>query len=116
MQIIAIVGSVAVALFVFELIRRRKLREEYAIFWLAASFALIGLSLWRRSLDRAAALVGVAYSPSVLLLGVIVVGFLLAMHYSISLSRLSEQNKRLAQEVALLRDELARFAENLPKA
>lgn len=105
-QVISIVGSILVALLVFELIRRRKLREEYAIFWLAASFVLIGLSFWRRSLDIAARLVGVAYSPSVLLLAVIVVGFFLAMHYSISLSRLAEQNKRLAQEIALLRDAL----------
>ncbi len=53
---------------------------------------------------------GIAYSPSVLLLAMIVVGFLLAMHYSISLSRLSEQNKRLAQELALLRYEVERLA------
>jgi hypothetical protein len=69
---------------------------------------LLGLSFWRRSLDLAAHLMGVAYSPSVLLLAMIGVGFFLAMHYSISLSRLSEQNKRLAQELALLRYEVER--------
>jgi hypothetical protein len=42
------------------------------------------------------------------LLGVIAVGFLLAMHFSISLSRLAGQNQRLAQELALLRHELER--------
>ena len=104
------------ALLVYELIRRRKLREEYAIFWLAASFALIGLSLWRRSLDIAARLIGVAYSPSVLLLAVIGIGFFLAMHYSISLSRLAEQNKRLAQELALLRDRVANGEPDQPEA
>jgi hypothetical protein len=105
-QIIAIAGSVLVFFVVLRLIQRRKLREEYALFWLAASVVLIALSLWRRSLDVIAAFVGVAYSPSVLILGVIGVGFLLAMHYSISLSRLADQNKRLAQEVALLRQRL----------
>ena len=72
--------------FVFMLIRRGKLREEYAIIWFGASLALIGVSLWRDSLDIVAQLAGIYYAPSVLLLGVIVLGFALAMHYSLSLS------------------------------
>lgn len=107
-QIIAIVGSALVLLLVFQLIRRRKLREEYALFWFVAGVALIGLSFWRSVLDDMARIVGVAYPPSVLLLAVIVVGFLLAMHYSISLSQLKEQSKKMAQEIALLRERLER--------
>ncbi|HET8631052.1 MAG TPA: DUF2304 domain-containing protein [Thermomicrobiales bacterium] len=109
-QIISVLGSLLVMALVFELIRRRKLREEYALLWFGASLALIAVSLWRRSLDFAARLVGVAYSPSVLFLGVILLGFFLAIHYSIALSRLEDQNKRLAQEVALLRHLLEREA------
>jgi hypothetical protein len=101
-QIIAIVGSVIVVLIIFYLIRQRRLREEYALLWFAAGLGLIVLSVWRGLLDYVALSVGVAYPPSLLLLGAIVLGFLLALHYSISLSRLMEQNKRLAQEVALL--------------
>lgn len=93
-------------MFVFELIRRRKLREEYALLWIAGSIVLVGLSLWRGSIDLAARILGVAYPPSVLLLGVVLVGFFLAMHFSIALSRLTEQNKRLTQELALLRYEI----------
>jgi hypothetical protein len=113
-QIIAILGSAGVMLFVFYLIRRRKLREEYALLWFAASLGLIFVSVWRNSLEYAARLFGVAYPPSVLLLGVIAVGFLLSIHYSISLSRLAEQNKRLAQELALLRQQLDRALSRLP--
>jgi hypothetical protein len=104
-QIIAVLGSLGIMLLVFSLIRRRRLREEYAFIWFAASMGLIALSLWRDSLDMLAALAGVAYPPSVLLLGGIVVGFLLALHYALSLSRLAEQNKRLTQELALLQHE-----------
>ena len=111
-QIISVLGSLAVMVFVFMLIRRGKLREEYAIIWFGASVALIGVSLWRDSLEVVAELAGIYYAPSVLLLAVIVLGFALAMHYSISLSKLAEQNKRLAQEVALLRHQL----ESLPDA
>lgn len=105
-QIISVLGSVAVMLLVFQMIRHRKLREEYALLWFGASLALIVVSLWRGALEFAARLAGVAYPPSLLFLGAILLGFFLAMHYSISLSRLAEQNKRLAQEVALLRHRL----------
>jgi hypothetical protein len=87
---------------VFELIRRRLLREEYAILWFLGSLGLIAVSVWRRSLDWAAGLLGVAYPPSVLLMAAIGLGFLVAIHFSISLTRLAEQNKRIAQELALL--------------
>jgi hypothetical protein len=105
-QVIAVLGSVGIILLVFQLIRQRKLREEYALLWFGASVALIVVSLWRGGLEMAARLAGVAYAPSVLFLGAMVLGFFLAMHYSISLSRLAEQNKQLAQELALLRQRL----------
>lgn len=102
-QIAAIAGSVAVMAVVFQLIRRRRLREEYAILWFLGSAALIAVSLWRSSLDWAARVLGVAYPPSVLLLAAIGLGFLVAIHFSMSLTQLAEQNKRIAQELALLR-------------
>ena len=102
-QVVSVAASLAVMAFVFQLIRTRRLREEYAILWFLASVALIGVSLWRGSLDVAARLLGVAYPPSVLLLAVIGLGFVASIHFSVSLSRLAEQNTRLAQEVALLR-------------
>ena len=101
-QVIAIVGSVLVMVFVTQLIRQRRLREEYALLWFIASAGMIVISVWRGLLDRAAQLLGVAYAPSLLLLGGIVVGFILAIHFSLSLTKLSEQNKKLAQELALL--------------
>jgi hypothetical protein len=108
-QIISVLGSIAVMLYIFSLIRRGRLREEYALIWFGASILLIVISLWRGSLELAARLAGVAYPPSVLFLGLIILGFALAMHYSISLSRLADQNKRLAQEVAILRHQLDRL-------
>ena len=105
-QIFSIVVSLLVMLLVTQLIRRRKLREEYALLWFVSSVLLIVLSVERELLDVLAHLLGIAYAPSLLLLGVIALGFILAMHFSISLSRLSEENKTLAQELALLRLEL----------
>jgi len=109
-QLIAIAGSVAITLLVLLLIRRGKLREEYSFLWFAASAGLIAISLWRDSLEILADLFGVSYPPSVLLLAGIILGFFLSLHYSMSLSRLAEQNKRLAQELALLRHDVERNA------
>jgi hypothetical protein len=105
-QIISILGSGVILAVVFGLIRQRKLREEYALLWLGASILLIILSLWRDLLETVARIAGVAYPPSVLFLAAIVLGFLLAMHFSVSLSRLANQNKRLTQELALLKHQL----------
>jgi hypothetical protein len=49
-----------------------------------------------------AATLGIYYPPTVLLLGILLAGTLLAIHFSVSLTRLDGQNKRLAQELALL--------------
>lgn len=99
-------------LLVIQLIRARKLREDYSLLWIVASLTLLLFSVDRHFIDRAAAFFGIAYPPSLLLLGAIFVGFVLTMHFSIALSRLSEESKRLAQEVALLRLELDRKNES----
>jgi hypothetical protein len=102
-QIVSIMAAVLVILLVAQLIRSHKLREEYAILWLGASIVLFVFAAKRDLLDRLASAFGIAYSPSLLLLGTILMGFFLSLHFSISLSRLAEQNKRLAQEVAILK-------------
>jgi hypothetical protein len=109
-EVFSIVGSIIVLTMVALLIRRRRLREEYSILWFISSVFLIVLSLRRDFLEQAAALLGIAYPPSLLLLGGLILGFLLSMHFSIALTRLSEQNKILAQELALLKLDLDRKA------
>lgn len=105
-QFVSLAIAILVMLVVAQLIRTRKLREEYALLWFGASVVLLAFAVKRDLLDQLAAAFGIAYPPSLLLLGTILMGFLLSLHFSISLSRLSEQNKRLAQEVAILRLEI----------
>jgi hypothetical protein len=105
-QIVAIVTSIALGGLVLWLISRGRLREETALWWLVAAGVLLLFSLRRDLLTWTAATLGIFYPPSVLLLGIILAGTLLALHFSIALSRLSDQNKRLAQELALLAQRL----------
>ena len=46
-QVIALAGSVLLLLLVFELVRRRRLAEEYSAIWIVSSLVLIGISLRR---------------------------------------------------------------------
>jgi len=105
-QWVSILGSALLVAIVLELVRSRRLQEEYSLLWLFTGAVLLLLSLWRGLLDRMAFLFGIAYPPSALFL----VGFgfflLILLHFSVILSGLSERTKKLAQEISLLREEL----------
>jgi hypothetical protein len=101
-QIVAIGAAVCLIVVLLELVRRRSLLERYALLWLASAFILLALAIWRGLLEEVAELVGVAYPPNALFL--IAFGFVLVLllHFSIAVSRLSDQTKVLAQRLALL--------------
>ncbi len=111
-QILAITASIALMLGVVYLIRNRSLRIEYSILWLIGTFALLIASLWRGLLDTVAAAIGVYYAPAVLLLVGILFGVLLFLHLTVVISRHTEQNKQIVQELALLKEKLERLADS----
>ena len=105
-QIVAVVAAGALLLGVLELVRRRKLLERYALVWLFSAAVLLGLAAWAGLLTTIAETVGIRYPPSALF--VIAFGFilLLLLHFSIAVSRLTDQSKVLAQRLALLEERL----------
>jgi hypothetical protein len=106
LKILAVVGSVALLLVVVELIRRGRLKERYSLLWLLAGGILLFLSSSRGVLDSIARLLGIFYPPSFLFLLAFFFLLLITLHFSVVLSGLSEKNKKLAQELALLRREM----------
>jgi hypothetical protein len=106
-QIVAIAGSALLFFFVLELLRRRRLSEPYAILWLIASVVLVVLAVWDDLLDSLAEAVGIATPANALF--VVGFGFVLIMLLSFSsvISRLTRENKLLAQEIARLNSERA---------
>jgi hypothetical protein len=110
-SIAASIASILLILIVFELIRSRRLRERYALLWLATGVALLILSAWRGGLNTIAGWVGVSTYPPAVLFAVATV-FILAvlLHYSTVISRLSDQSTILAQRVALLEEQTRREA------
>ena len=105
-QIFAIVATVVLFALVFELVRRRRLMERYALLWLFSAAVLLALSVWRDMLDVFADAVGVAYAPSALFLVALGFGLVLLLHYSLVISALTDQVKVLAQHVGMLQQQV----------
>jgi hypothetical protein len=114
LQIISVLVSGGLFLFVFELVRRKRLLERYALLWMFAAAVLLGLSVWADLLNRISTAVGVQYGPAALF--AVALGFLvvLMLHVTLVISRLTDQNKILAQRVALLERRLDRVAGDEP--
>lgn len=108
-QIFALIVSVLVFVVVVDMVRRRRLREEYSVLWLSTSvlmFVLIFRYEWLVSLT---ALIGAGLPTTTLFLFSIIFLMLLSMQFCIKISRLTNQVKNLSQENALVRLELERL-------
>ena len=91
---------------IFELLRRKRLMERYALLWLLASAVLLALAVWKGLLEKVASAIGIYYAPSALF--VIAFGFILVLllHFSLVISRLADQNKVLAQRLGQVQQQL----------
>lgn len=105
-RIEVIIAGLLICGVIFELVRRKHLLERFALLWLAAGIFILVLAIWRGLLTDLSNAVGIFYPPATLFgLGFLFV-LLMLLHFSITISRLSDQNKILAQRVAMLRREL----------
>ncbi len=104
-QWVSILGSAALLVVVLELVRRRRLREQYSLLWIFTAAVLLLLSVWRGLLDRLAILTGIKYPPSALFLVSFGFFLLILLHFSLVLSDLSRKVKTLAQDLALREDD-----------
>ncbi len=109
-SIVGVVASVLLILVVLELVRGRRLKERYALLWLATGIVLLVLSAWREGLNTIAGWVGVtSYPPAVLFAVATLFILLVLLHYSTVLSKLTDENVDLAQRIALLEERVSRL-------
>jgi hypothetical protein len=108
MRLGAQIASICFALFVFgvvfEMVRRRHLRERYAILWLAAALVLLLLASWTQLLRVLANAVGIATPSNAFFVVAFAFLLLLVLHFSTVVSRLSDENRVLAQRLSLLEE------------
>ena len=102
----AILTALVLTALIVYLIRKRKLREEYALLWLIVGAGVIALAVWYGALLRLTRLIGAVAPTTTLFIFAILFLLVLAIHFSISHSRLSDQIKDLTQELAMIRKEM----------
>jgi len=102
-EMIMVGGPVALLLLVLEMVRRRSLREDYALLWLVTAVVLVVLAVARDTiLVPVANLMGILYHPTALF--VIGTGFMLLilLQFSAVITKLTQENHKAAQHIALL--------------
>jgi hypothetical protein len=111
-QYLAVGASIALLIFVLEMVRRRRLNEEYSFIWIVSSCALIVLSIARGLVDRLALSLGILYGPALLLLILAFFVAAAALHFSLVISRQRRQIERLIEDVALLDEQQRRWRQS----
>jgi hypothetical protein len=105
-KIFALIVCIGVVIFIIDMVRRRRLREEYSVLWLATSvimFVLVVKYDWLETITR---FIGAGLPTTTLFIGSIVFLMLISVQFSIKISKLTNQVKDLAQDNTLLRSEL----------
>jgi hypothetical protein len=103
-----IAAAVVICGLIFELIRRKHLMERFALLWLLAGATVLVLALWKGLLSTLAHAAGITYLPSALFAVAFLFVVVMLVHFSMTISRLSDQNTMLAQRLALLQQRLDR--------
>lgn len=102
MQLFTLIIGFSLFVIIIELVRRRKMREEYSLLWLLSGAVICILSLWYDALAWITRLVGAVYPPSTLFFFGLIFLAVINIFYSVKLSKLSGELKNLAQKIALL--------------
>jgi hypothetical protein len=113
-RLFAVLLGIAVLLLVLNLVRTRKLKEEFALLWLLTAVVLVLTPLFIDYLDMIAYALGIEYPPALIFVLAIISLLLILFQFSLRISRFSEQIKVMVQELALLRaqvEDLERRAE-----
>jgi hypothetical protein len=114
-QLFAALASVVLLGIVIELIRSRKLRERYALLWLATAGVILFFAAWRSGLHNLSEALGIAYPPNALFVLALMFVLVLLLHFSTVISKLSDRTTTLTQQLALLEERL-RQVEDKPSS
>lgn len=100
---LGIIGGALILGVLFEMLRRQRLREKYAVIWILVVAITVVLALFPKTLVAAAGLLGVEVPANLLFFGAIMLLLVISIQLSYEIGRLEERTRTLAEEVALLR-------------
>lgn len=101
--VLGLIGSFGTLIFLFEMLRRRHLREKYAVLWGTVALVSLVVTIFPGILSWLAGLVGVEVPANLLFFLASLLLLLTSIQHSVELGRLEERTRTLAEEVALLR-------------
>ena len=101
-RVVAVVGSLLVLALIVELVRRRRLKEEYSLLWVLTAIGLLVLSIWYELLVAITRLIGGVLPSSTLFFFALVFVLLMLLHFSVRISLLERRMTALVQELGLL--------------
>ncbi len=108
-----LVLSLLLLIWVFYLVRKRLLMEQYAFLWIIISSLFIVLSLFHPLMDRVGRFFGIEYGPSALFLFLNSLMLVILIHFSVQLTDYQNKKRIMAQEIALLNERLERLEKEL---
>ncbi len=104
-RIFALAVAVMLLVAIVELVRRRKLKEEFSILWLAVGAGVIVLAAWYDLQVWLTHLIGAVSSSTTVFLFALLFLALINIHFSVRMSRMTDQVKSLSQTIAILEAE-----------
>jgi len=105
-SVFVLVVALLIALTVVFYVRRWRLKEQYSLLWLLLAVGMVVPAAWPEGVEWVAARLDVIYAPSILFFLALAIVAMMLFHYALEISRLSDQNRELAQELGLLRARL----------
>lgn len=111
-QILSILFSLFLLVLIVFLIRKKKIREEYAILWIVIFTIFLLLSVFRGIIDKISSLLGIQYQPASLFLILIGCTFLLMFHFSLVISDLKKKMNAMATALTILEEGLSQEKDN----
>lgn len=115
-QIIVALGSLLLAIVVLDLVRRRRLSEEYSLLWVVASVVIAVLGFSTPLLTWMTRVLGVLGESSTVFAFGLAFAVVMLLYLSIKLSRLGWENQMLTRDMALLRHELDTLRDRRPES
>ncbi len=103
LTIVSVIVALAALVLVFELLRRRRLREKYAVIWVLISLATLVVAVFPELLRGVAELVGIATPSNLLFFGSLITLFAVSLQLSREVGLLEEQSRRIAEEIGTLK-------------
>jgi len=101
-RVIAVGGSLAMLVFVIELVRRRRLKEEYSVLWIATALILLVLSIWYGLLVWITHAIGAVLPTSTLFFAGLIFVIAMLLHFSVRVSQLERKVTTLVQELGII--------------